>query len=91
MKKVTINVRGRVQGVGFRYNTKALADRLDVYGTVKNEMDGSVFIQATGSQENIDHFIKLLEKEKPPFSSIDSLIVNEKLDLPDFTSFKVIY
>lgn len=91
MKKVTINVQGRVQGVGFRYNTKLLADKVGVYGTVENEMDGSVFIQASGSQEKMDQFIKSLEKEKPLFSSIDSMTINDKPNLPEFTSFKVIY
>ncbi|MGL4265782.1 MAG: acylphosphatase, partial [Weissella cibaria] len=35
-------VRGRVQGVGFRYFTKQLADKLGVTGVVWNASDGSV-------------------------------------------------
>ena len=48
MKKLRIHVQGRVQGVGFRYTTKMLADQLGVTGSVKNESDGSVSIEAMG-------------------------------------------
>ena len=40
MKKIRIQVQGRVQGVGFRYTTKLLADRMGIQGSVKNESDG---------------------------------------------------
>lgn len=40
----SIVVTGRVQGVGFRYFTKILADRLGVTGVVWNASDGSVRI-----------------------------------------------
>ncbi|MDU4833387.1 MAG: acylphosphatase, partial [Enterococcus faecium] len=33
MRKVKMNVQGRVQGVGFRYMTKMVADQLGVTGT----------------------------------------------------------
>ena len=38
MRKVKMNVQGRVQGVGFRYMTKMVADQLGVTGTVKTKM-----------------------------------------------------
>ncbi len=37
MRKVKMNVQGRVQGVGFRYMTKMVADQLGVTGTVKTK------------------------------------------------------
>lgn len=40
MEKLRMNVQGRVQGVGFRYMTKMVADQLGVTGSVKNEDDG---------------------------------------------------
>ncbi|EPC99360.1 acylphosphatase, partial [Lacticaseibacillus paracasei subsp. paracasei Lpp227] len=40
-----IVVRGRVQGVGFRWATKMIADNLDISGTIENRSDGSVFIR----------------------------------------------
>ena len=37
-----IVVRGRVQGVGFRWATKMIADNLNICGTIENRADGSV-------------------------------------------------
>lgn len=37
-----IRVRGRVQGVGFRYALRREAERNDVCGWVRNRRDGSV-------------------------------------------------
>ena len=46
-KKVRLIVSGRVQGVGFRYSTFALAQSLgDIYGRVWNNDDGTVEILA---------------------------------------------
>ena len=57
MRKVKMNVQGRVQGVGFRYMTKMVADQLGVTGTVKNEDDGSVTIEAIGNDDIIQKFM----------------------------------
>ena len=47
MKKVRMLVSGRVQGVGFRYSTYALALEIgDIYGRVWNNDDGTVEILA---------------------------------------------
>ena len=53
MNKIKMNVQGRVQGVGFRYMTKIVADQLGITGTVKNEDDGSVTIEAAGDNQKI--------------------------------------
>nr|WP_252892777.1 acylphosphatase [Lentilactobacillus otakiensis] len=62
IKTVKMNASGRVQGVGFRWATIQIAESLDISGWVKNEPDGSVSILASGSHENLDHFI---EKNPP--------------------------
>jgi len=41
-------VKGRVQGVGFRYETQAKAQALRVGGHVRNRWDGSVEVVAQG-------------------------------------------
>ncbi len=48
---------GRVQGVGFRYQTKQLAKGFDVIGWVKNLPDGRVELQIQGDDEELDEFI----------------------------------
>jgi acylphosphatase len=43
-------VRGRVQGVGFRWWTRNTARRLGLSGTVRNCADGSVEVRALGDE-----------------------------------------
>jgi acylphosphatase len=47
-----IRVWGKVQGVFYRASAKQEADKLGIRGTVKNEPDGSVVIQAEGSEDD---------------------------------------
>lgn len=49
-------VVGRVQGVGFRWWTRATATELGLTGNVRNARDGSVEIEACGSPSALAHF-----------------------------------
>lgn len=55
MRKIglAIVVRGRVQGVGFRYCACDAAVRLGVYGFVKNMHDGTVYAELFGDENNV--------------------------------------
>lgn len=77
MKKVSIRVTGLVQGVGFRYSTKLVADQIGVYGIVRNESDGSVYIEANGDEEKIDKFIEKIRNSPSPSGQVDSINVEE--------------
>lgn len=57
MENVSLHIRGRVQGVGFRYNAKAIARTLGLSGYVKNMPDESVFIEIEGEEKVLDEFI----------------------------------
>lgn len=57
MKRKIILVSGRVQGVYFRASAKEAADRMNIHGLVRNEPDGSVYIDAEGEATNLDDFI----------------------------------
>jgi acylphosphatase len=50
-------VRGRVQGVGFRYATHARARRLGVSGWVRNLATGDVEVFAQGEPNNVDALV----------------------------------
>lgn len=89
MKKVKISIEGRVQGVGFRYTTKQLADHHQVKGTVRNEEDGSVSIEAVGTDEAVDAFIEKLQNNPAPFSRVEKVTVTEAPSLANFISFKI--
>ena len=57
IKHLDITVQGQVQGVGFRQAAKAVANQLGVRGTVKNEKDGSVTIEAEADETILDLFL----------------------------------
>lgn len=70
-----IHIRGRVQGVGFRWNAAREARVRGLAGFVKNLSDGSVYIEAEGSKPMLDDFVEWC-RTGPPFSSVDSVEVN---------------
>jgi acylphosphatase len=53
-----IIVHGKVQGVYFRKSTAEKANELSVKGYVMNLSDGTVMIEAEGSQASMDEFIE---------------------------------
>ncbi len=56
-KTIKITVYGRVQGVGYRYFAKKQAEKLQVFGFVKNMPDDSVKITAQGNEDKLNKFI----------------------------------
>ena len=89
MKKVSIRVTGLVQGVGFRYSTKLAADQIGVYGIVRNESDGSVYIEANGDEEKIDKSIETIRNSPSPSGQVDSIDVEELSSLPVRDKFTI--
>ena len=49
-------VRGRVQGVGFRWWARRKAANLGLRGTVRNRPDGTVEVHAAGELETLEAF-----------------------------------
>jgi acylphosphatase len=52
-----VHFSGRVQGVGFRFTTHAIAARHSVCGFAKNLPDGRVLLVVEGEAEALDRFI----------------------------------
>lgn len=68
--------RGRVQGVGFRYRAKYAANGIGVTGWVRNEYDGSVEMEIQGTEEQINHVLKMINKgEYVQIERMDSTII----------------
>ena len=53
---MTVFYSGKVQGVGFRYNTKSVAAGFEVTGTVRNLLDGRVELIAEGEKAELEEF-----------------------------------
>lgn len=82
-------VQGYVQGVGFRYNTKLLAEQLSIKGSVKNLMNGDVEIYCMGEMANLNLFI---EKIRNGFTYAKvKRVISRDCIRNDFIDFKVIY
>ncbi len=62
-------VRGRVQGVGFRYFVENAANALGIRGTVRNLDDGSVEVYGIGSRDQLSQFAGMLWKG-PRFADV---------------------
>jgi acylphosphatase len=76
MKHFSIRVAGKVQGVFFRASTKDVADDLKIKGTVRNNPDGSVSIEAEGDEEKLNQFIDWC-RHGPRHARVDQFEVKE--------------
>lgn len=61
--RVTVHVRGRVQGVGFRWWTRARALELGLSGHARNTSDGRVEVVAQGSRGAVARLLGLLAEQ----------------------------
>ncbi len=73
-------VSGMVQGVGFRYFAQDAAEKLRIYGFVRNLRDGRVEVFAMGAPQQHAEFRAMLERG-PRFASISE--VQEEPAAPD--------
>ena len=88
MKCLQIVIRGKVQGVWFRVSTRNKAQALGVLGIVKNQADGSVYIEAEGDEMILTNFIAWCY-EGSEFSRVDSVDILE-IEKKGFEDFKII-
>jgi acylphosphatase len=75
MQHLDIHIYGRVQGVGYRYFAKRLADKLGVNGYIRNEVDGSVYLEAEARAEVLTQFRESL-KLGPNLSNVTKMQSN---------------
>ncbi|MFF4775167.1 acylphosphatase [Microtetraspora fusca] len=66
MIRLTAWVRGRVQGVGFRWWTRARALELGLAGWASNLSDGRVEVVAEGTRESCESLLGLLRSGDTP-------------------------
>jgi len=77
-----LRVRGRVQGVGYRWSLIQEAKRLGVNGWVRNRRDGSVEAVVAGNALAVEAIVAWA-KAGPPGSSVDDLDVSPEPFPPD--------
>ena len=80
-------IQGTVQGVGFRFFIYQTGLNLQLYGWVRNRINGNVEILAEGSREKLDTLLRETRKG-PQMAQIDKVDVEwqkSRNDLPPFT------
>ena len=76
MRAVRVVVRGKVQGVGFRWFVREAARRAELAGWVRNLPDGSVALEAAGTPEGIAFLLDAVRRG-PPRSRVDDVNVSD--------------
>jgi acylphosphatase len=72
-RRLDAEVRGRVQGVGYRVFALREASRLGLDGFVAHEMNGSVRVVAEGPRHELEALLERLE-DGPPAGFVDRVI-----------------
>ncbi len=72
-------IRGRVQGVGFRWFVLKRARHLGLGGWVRNRPDGAVELEAQGSARLLEDLEAALSSG-PPSSQVDEVEINQISD-----------
>jgi len=81
-------VRGRVQGVGFRWFAEREAHILQIAGWVRNNPDGSVEVLAMGTREQLSGMRSRL-REGPRAARVDDVEESEAEPVAGLNSFQV--
>ena len=71
-ERLSAQVTGRVQGVGFRHFVRKKASALDLTGWVENESDGSVQIEAEGPRDALEDLLDAL-RDGPRMASVENV------------------
>ena len=88
MKKCyQIRIYGKVQGVWYRASTERQAKTLGLTGFVRNEPDGSVYVEAEGEISGLQKLVDWC-KEGPPFAQVKK-VEFEEIPVQGFDSFEV--
>jgi acylphosphatase len=81
-------VRGRVQGVGFRWFVEREAKTLGVSGWVRNNSDGSVQVLATGTRDQLSGLRSRLQ-QGPRAARVDAVDESEAKPVPGLNTFRI--
>ncbi len=86
-KLIKLNIRGKVHGVGFRFSCMEAAYRFGVKGFVKNNTDGTVYVEAEGPEDSLNRFIVWCRKG-PTWARVLKVDM-ENGDPVDYKSFEI--
>ena len=62
-KRYHLFFSGQVQGIGFRYTARSLAEKYGIYGWIANLSDGRVELDIEGKAYELNNFLDELKRE----------------------------
>ena len=83
-------LKGKVQGVGFRWTIVDHAEKFNLTGTVQNLKDGSVEIFAQGTQEALEEFVDAVQGDTG-HAEIDSFQSEYKNTENTYQGFRILH
>lgn len=88
--RVNIIVKGSVQGVFFRSQTKERADKLGVFGYVRNLPGGGLEAVFEGEKEKVEDLVEWT-RQGPSLAEVQSVDVEREEYKGEFTNFEIRY
>lgn len=89
-KQVRLKIWGIVQGVSFRYYIQILAKKLDLKGFIRNDLKGTVSIEAEGEKESLEKLIDFC-KEGPRGARIEKIDISWQDKIGGYKDFSIRY
>ena len=88
MKRISILISGKVQGVFFRAEAREIAEANKISGWIRNTDDDKVEACITGDEKAVEEFI-LWCRHGPDKAKVENVLVKYD-DVKEFDKFKVI-
>lgn len=86
--RARVFVRGRVQGVNFRYYTQLEASKSGVKGWVRNLMDGRLEAVFEGEREAVERMIGWIQSG-PSAAQVEDVVVEWEAPTGEYSDFRV--
>jgi acylphosphatase len=83
-----VRVKGRVQGVGYRFFVQEAAETYGLKGWVRNVPGGDVESEVEGPKSAIMDFVKELRKG-PPLARVDDMHLDWRPPTSRYTEFEI--
>ena len=90
MKRFHLLIKGKVQGVSFRFFVCDNAKELGLKGWVRNTGAGDVEMVIEGEEDRCNNMIKVC-REGPPLATIEHVKISENTYKNEFSDFSVTY
>jgi acylphosphatase len=88
LSHISITVTGKVQGVFFRASTADKARLLDLSGFVRNQVNGTVYIEVEGSVEGLEALVRWCQAGGPPGAGVSKVEVRQG-EVQGYTGFAI--